>query len=64
MKTAFLLIKVECEKDIADLSDKAAGRIYTLLPGRGDVTARLLDPKDAKALEETLDMWENARASQ
>jgi hypothetical protein len=62
MKTAFLLMKVECRKEIADLTDKAAGRIYTL-DGCADVTARLLDPKDAMALEETLDLWEKARAS-
>lgn len=62
MKTAFLLMKVECEKEIADLADKAAGRIYTL-PGCANATARLLDPKDAKALEETLDLWEKARAA-
>ena len=59
----YLLIEVEHKKDVADLTDKVAGRAYTLA-GVENVTARLLDPKDAKALEETLDLWEKARASQ
>lgn len=58
--TSYLLLKVEHSKPIPDLTDIAAGRLYCL-DRVDDVTARLMEPRDAVALIETLDMWERAR---
>lgn len=40
MNTVYILLKVETEKPVSDLLDKAAGRVYTL-DGVKDVTASL-----------------------
>ena len=42
----YLLVEVEHAKDVSDLTDKVAGRAYTLSGVEG-ATAILLDSKDA-----------------
>lgn len=66
MKRAYLLIEVELEKDIADLTDKAAGRLYTL-DGVHNTTARLLTDSEsftiAKAWVDSEKAQEGAKSS-
>ena len=45
----YLLVEVERSKDIADLADKAAGRVYSM-PGVENATAILLDSRQAYEL--------------
>ena len=54
--TSYLLLKVEHTKPIPDLTDIAAGRVYCL-DRVDDVTASLIDERQAKMLESTLDKW-------
>lgn len=49
MSRVYLLVEVECVKDVPDLTDKAAGRVYTL-PGVDGATAILLDSREAYKL--------------
>lgn len=46
MNRVYLLVEVECRKDVPDLTDKVAGRAYTL-PGIEGATAILLDSQQA-----------------
>jgi hypothetical protein len=50
MKTTYLLLKIEHTKDIQDLTDIAAGRVYTLDKVE-DVTASLLTQEQVSCLE-------------
>jgi hypothetical protein len=45
-KRVYLLVEVECVKDVPDLADKVAGRAYTL-DGVEGAMAILLDTKDS-----------------
>lgn len=54
--TSYLLLKLEHTKPIPDLTDIAAGRVYTL-DRVNDVTASLIDERQAKMLEATLKKW-------
>ena len=45
-KRIYILLEVECSKEVPDLTDKAAGRVYTL-PGVEGATALLLDGKES-----------------
>lgn len=45
----YLLVEVECSKEVPDLADKAAGRAYTI-PGVENTTAILLDSHKAYLL--------------
>ena len=42
----YVLLEVECAKEVNDLTDKAAGRVYTLAGVEG-ATAILLTSKEA-----------------
>ncbi len=59
--TSYLLLKVEHTKPIPDLTDIAAGRVYCL-DRVDDVTASLIDERDALQLQATLDLWMEGRA--
>lgn len=59
--TSYLLLKVEHTKPISDLTDIAAGCVYTL-DKVNDVTASLIDERDALQLQATLDLWMEGRA--
>lgn len=48
-KRVYLLIEVECSKEVPDLTDKAAGRAYTI-PGVENTSAILLSSADAYRL--------------
>lgn len=49
-KTHYLLIEVTFDREMPDLTDLVAGRIWSM-PGRvGDLPATLVDEKSAKAL--------------
>lgn len=50
MKTTYLLLKIEHTKDIPDLTDIAAGPVYTLDKVE-DVTASLLTQEQVSSLE-------------
>jgi hypothetical protein len=45
----YLLIEVECSKEVPDLTDKAAGRVYPI-SGVENATAILLSSADAYRL--------------
>lgn len=45
----YLLVEVEHKKDVPDLTDKAAGRLWTV-PGVEGATAILLDSHEAYVL--------------
>jgi hypothetical protein len=51
MTETYILIQIKQSKPIQDLTDKAAGRIYTM-DGVEDVTATLLSPEQVKQLQE------------
>jgi hypothetical protein len=51
MKTTYLLLKIEHTKDIQDLTDIAAGRVYTLDKVE-DVAASLLTQEQVSSLEQ------------
>jgi len=42
----YLLLEVECSKEVPDLKDRVAGRAYTL-PGVEGATAMLLDTPES-----------------
>lgn len=46
MNRVYLLVEVECNKDVPDLTDKVAGRAYTL-DGVDGATAILLTTRDS-----------------
>lgn len=46
MKRVYVLVEVEVEKDIKDLTDKVAGRVYTL-DGVWNTTAKLLNDSES-----------------
>ncbi len=46
MNRVYLLVEVECNKDVPDLTDKVAGRAYTL-DGVDGATAILLSTKES-----------------
>ena len=48
-KRVYLLIEVECSKEVPDLTDKAAGRTYSI-PGVENTSAILLDSRQAYLL--------------
>ena len=49
MTRLYLLVEVECVKDIPDLTDKAAGRVYSM-DGVDGATAILLTSHEAYLL--------------
>lgn len=49
MNRVYLLVEVETEKEVPDLTDKVAGRAYTLSGVRG-ATAMLLDSAESYKL--------------
>jgi len=54
----YLLVEVECSKEVPDLKDKAAGRIYSM-PGVEGATAMLLDTPESFKLAQA--QMENSR---
>jgi hypothetical protein len=53
MNRIYLLVELECKKDVPDVADKVAGRAYTL-PGVEGAKAVLLDSKQSFKLAEAL----------
>ena len=64
-RASYLLLKVEHTKPIPDITDAVAGRTYNYLKATNDVqdvTASLIDERDALQLQATLDLWMEGRA--
>lgn len=53
IKRAYVLVEVEIEKDVNDLTDKVAGRVYTL-DGVWNTTAKLLTDSESFAIASAL----------
>lgn len=63
--TSYMLVKVDHEKPIPDITDAVASRTYNYLKATSDVknvTASLIDERDALQLQATLDLWMEGRA--
>lgn len=58
MNRVYVLVEVECRKDVPNLTDKVAGRAYTL-PGVEGATAMLLDRPESFKLAQA--QMENSR---
>ena len=54
----YLLLEVECSKEVPDLADKASGRVWPM-PGVEGATAMLLDTPESYKLAQA--QMENSR---
>lgn len=65
LHASWVLMKIEHNKPIPDITDAVAGRTYNYLKATNDVqdvTASLIDERDALQLQATLDLWMEGRA--